>query len=272
MKKLFFISIMILAFVGVLQAENLNVKIIYIEGGVTITKANGAQSPAAVGVTVTTGDRIITGDKSVCDLEFDDKSYSRLGENSDLKLSSAELKEKKTIFGAIKKDKNIKIDLVKGAMLSKMKKLGKSENFSIKTPVAVVGVRGTNFQTTSTPGGTNVSVYQGAVAVTNITSNITTMVPAGQSFGISADGAKAEAQSVSTAEVSAAQEVSGEEIDPGTFSGSVETVGSAAASEISAKVDVQVKTDVVGILYNSTTLNQITDAVASKSTVIINFK
>lgn len=267
MKKLLFIFIMVLAAASILQADNLNVKIIHIEGNATITKANGTQTPAQIGSTVTTGDKIATGGKSICDLEFDDKTYTRIGENSELKITEAELKEKKTLFGNVKKDKKVKIELAKGAILSKMKKLGKSEDFSVKTPVAVVGVRGTNFQTTSTPAGTNVSVYQGAVAVTNITSNITTMVPAGQSFGISADGGKAEAQSISTSEISAAAEVSGEEIDPADFSGSVETVEAIADA---ADVDLDTALDAVDVLNNS--LDQINEAVISKSTVIINFK
>ncbi len=264
MKKIIFIIICILSLSVLLNAESINVKIINIEGGVTIQKANGNKISAAKGSIVSTGDIITTAQRSICDLEFSDNTYSRIGELSELKISEAESKEKHTLFG-IKKDKKIKLDLAKGAFLSKMKKLGNKEVFEVKTPVAVVGVRGTNFQATSTPAGTNVSVYQGAVAVTNLTSNITSMVPAGQSFSISNEGGKSQAGSISSAEVSAAREISGEDIDAANFSGSVEA---AAAEAKTSNIDnTKISEQVINVINN---LNEIVKE--TKTTVIINFK
>ncbi|HPN32624.1 MAG TPA: FecR family protein [bacterium] len=251
MKKIILLfAVLVLMIALPAASDNLNVKIIDIEGSVTIMKANGAELQAQTGQILGVGDRVITGSRSICDLEFAPKTYSRLGEMSDMTISQANLEAKKRLFGSSNK-KQINLNLSKGNLLSKIGKLGASENFSVKTPTAVVGVRGTIFNTASSPAGTNVSVFQGSVVVTNLMSNISSVVPAGQSLSVSSSPSSSgagEQTSIPAAEVKAIAEIA----------------GAPAAPQISAQI---VKT--TEQLINQPTI--ITKPV-SKNSVIINFK
>ncbi|MBF0198991.1 MAG: FecR domain-containing protein, partial [Planctomycetes bacterium] len=67
----------------------------------------------------------------------------------------------------IKKHKNINLQLLSGTIRCKVKTLGQKESFVIKTPSAVVGVRGTDFITSySMEDGLEVTVLEGKVEIT----------------------------------------------------------------------------------------------------------
>ena len=66
----------------------------------------------------------------------------------------------------VRSPKKINIQLISGIIRCKVHKLSKNESFRIKTPVAVVGVRGTDFVTSySRLGGLKVTVLEGEVEV-----------------------------------------------------------------------------------------------------------
>ncbi|HOK42012.1 MAG TPA: FecR family protein [bacterium] len=192
------ILLVISCFAIQILAEDMNAKIIYLEGEVKIIKA-GQEVKGELNLVVNTGDKIITGEKSVCDLEFAPFTYARVGENSELTIKEASGMTKKTVFGK-KEVKQINLNLDKGAVLSKLKKID-AGYFKITTPVAVVGVRGTIFNTIHSSAGTNVNVFQGNVMVTNLITGAIQAVSAGQSFNISVEGGKAKSEALAPQDV-----------------------------------------------------------------------
>lgn len=203
--------IFLLIFSSIIFAEDLNVKIIYVEGKVSVIK-NGDVTWAEVGQIVKSGDKILTSGKSVCDLEFAPFTYSRIGENSDIVLGESQLEPKRTLFGT-KMKKKIRLNLNKGNILSKLKKIRGGESFAVKTPVAVVGVRGTIFNAAHGTAGTNVSVFQGSVTVTNIATGAKVSVAAGQSLSVEAGSGKTESKSVSPAEMKQVEASTGASVE-----------------------------------------------------------
>ncbi|HON55667.1 MAG TPA: FecR family protein [bacterium] len=214
MKK---ILILIIIFIGILALqlnadEFIKVKIINLEGDVIIEQS-GLSKKAVVGDILKQGDKIKTGSKSICDLEFGDNTYTRIGELSNAEINEALLKDKRFLF-LKKQDKQINLKLNKGIALTRLKKMDTGEEYKISTPTAVAGVRGTIFTTNVTNVGTNINVFQGMVSVTNLTNNTVTNVSAGQSVSISSEvsSGKSEVSAISTTELSAVKEAVGSAI------------------------------------------------------------
>lgn len=84
----------------------------------------------------------------------------------------------------------VKLELFKGVNRNQVHPLKGEEAFLIRTPVAVVGVRGTDFQCTVAESGmTEVNVFEGLVAVNDIGGvGAEVSLPKGQSASISSDG------------------------------------------------------------------------------------
>jgi hypothetical protein len=84
----------------------------------------------------------------------------------------------------------VKIELFKGVNLNKVHKLKKDEVFMVRTPTAVVGVRGTEFQCAVADNGvTEVNVLEGLVAVQDVDAQFGEVsVSVGKSAKISSDG------------------------------------------------------------------------------------
>jgi len=262
MKRIFLITflMLILSALSVIAAD-LQMKVIYTEGVVTLIKPNGAKTTITTGAIVNPGDRILTASRSVCDIEFAPKTYTRIGENSDLKIDEAELNKKTGIFGASEK-KKINLNLANGQILSKVKKLGMNESFNVKTPVATVGVRGTVFSTAATPTSFNVSVFQGSVIVTNLSNNATAVVPAGQSLGMSASAKDLPAPApMSTVELKAGAEIAGVPV-AAELRGQLSTITSAPETP---------KINIVEQVVNTIVTPQIKPE-TNNATVIINFQ
>jgi hypothetical protein len=111
---------------------------------------------AEIGDIILQNDIITTGLQSSCDIKIGG-SIIRVKEKSNVKLS--ELYRK----GDIEKTT---VDLDVGKLLCKAKKLSKSENFLVKTPTAVAGVRGTKFTVeTDAQKTSRIKVFNGNVTV-----------------------------------------------------------------------------------------------------------
>jgi hypothetical protein len=111
---------------------------------------------AEIGDIILQNDIISTGIQSSCDIKIGG-SIIRVKEKSNVKLSALYRKddvEKTTV------------DLEVGKLLCKAKKLSKSENFLVKTPTAVAGVRGTKFTVEADAQKTSrIKVFNGNVTV-----------------------------------------------------------------------------------------------------------
>lgn len=104
-------------------------------------------------------DLVKTGDASSLDIAIDEDNNLHIGPKSSMKL----IKEKKS-----KDDQEIIIELMAGTLRSKLDDL-KGQTFRVRSPVAVVGVRGTDFvssyQPELGPKAFAVTVIEGRVEV-----------------------------------------------------------------------------------------------------------
>lgn len=116
-----------------------------LSGNVEAKIANGAWSPATVGMTLKQGDAIRTGDNSMALLMLDGPAESASVEvKKGSQLTIAELTGDK----AMGTEKTL-LDLALGEILIKAKKLhSEKSKFEVKTPTSIVGVRGTTFSVT----------------------------------------------------------------------------------------------------------------------------
>ncbi|HOK41104.1 MAG TPA: FecR domain-containing protein [bacterium] len=141
------------------------------------------------GMIVKQGSQIRTGKESIVDLKFDEKTFIRISENTITTLEKAiagEQVNKKLFFSKSQPMKKISLKMEKGNILSKVGKLSSQSEFTIKTPTAVCGVRGTLFNTSHTAQTTSVKVMNGIVAVSNISMpHIQTFVMPGQTTNVS---------------------------------------------------------------------------------------
>ena len=88
-------------------------------------------------------DRIRTGRNSRAELVFKNKVYLRASANSEMNVRS--------LFGDTK-EQNLDVNLIRGTLwTSVLKKLKKKSRVKIRTPVAVVAVKGTQFNTVFQP-------------------------------------------------------------------------------------------------------------------------
>jgi hypothetical protein len=111
---------------------------------------------AEIGDIILQNDIISTGIQSSCDIKIGG-SIIRVKEKSNVKLS--ELYRKDDV-------EKTTVDLDIGKLLCKAKKLSKSENFLVKTPTAVAGVRGTKFTVEADAQKTSrIKVFNGNVTV-----------------------------------------------------------------------------------------------------------
>jgi hypothetical protein len=109
-----------------------------------------------IGDQILQNDIIATGAQSTCDLKIGG-SIVRVKEKTSVKLS--ELFRKDNV-------EKTSLDLEVGKLLCKAKKLSKSENFLVKTPTAVAGVRGTKFTVEADIQKTSrIKVFNGNVTV-----------------------------------------------------------------------------------------------------------
>ena len=116
-------------------------------------------------------DTIRTGDKSLAEIKLADNTVITLSENTEVVLQemTTEKLKKKSMFGKEGQNLNkIKLNMTNGQIMSKLQKNDKTKNsFSLNTPVAVCGVRGTQFVTSHSGENTNVDVIEGEVDVYN---------------------------------------------------------------------------------------------------------
>lgn len=136
------------------QAEVARVKMLRGEASM---KNNGKKTPLVVDQAVIAGSVVETGDKSFVRLIFTDKSQMNIGPNSEMEIKQ---------FGG---DDAGVIDLVKGKIRSQVSKdylqqkdKDKSKLF-IKTPNAVMGVRGTDFLISTNGVTTSTVLFEGEI-------------------------------------------------------------------------------------------------------------
>lgn len=163
------------------------IQVVTVEGPVTVSGVDGSASkPLATGLTVQDGQRIVTGPGGRAVLLFDNGSIFTVEEKTTFDIQQftiAPFDIQKVDYTKIKKEpskSNTKVKVGKGTVLADVRKLNRSSNMDIATPVGVAGIRGTRVKTTVTQNAdgsfsVNFAVPEGSVAVSG---------PGGQSFTV----------------------------------------------------------------------------------------
>ena len=140
-------------------STKVSAKILSLDGDVQVVRSGGEKPFAAfVNMRLTEGDQVITGTKGWAEIQMDDEVVITLAENTRIYLS-----ELRGSGGA----QQSSIGLQAGGVGSSVnKKLEENSRFEIKTPTAVMGVRGTEFFTQYFSGNVDVRVVDGFVEVT----------------------------------------------------------------------------------------------------------
>jgi hypothetical protein len=130
--------------------------VLFVSGNVETQSAAG-RTTVKVGDAIAAGQTLATGARSECELRLGGQTTVRIEERTEFTLSEAVLDSGRNQVG---------IGLAAGRIRCKVARLTGNERFRVRTPTAVVGVRGTEFGVTvSAAGGTVLSVQRGAVAI-----------------------------------------------------------------------------------------------------------
>lgn len=143
----------------VLFNADVSAKISYLSGTVTIQRA-GTTYSGVLGTALAVNDVVSTGDKSACEIQFENYSLVRLAQNSSLRIERKE-KTSKGVFH--------RIFASLGQVVTKVTKLGKNDQYEVRTDVAQAYIRGTTFQTTIEQSGeSQFKVYEGKLRVKSL--------------------------------------------------------------------------------------------------------
>jgi len=124
-------------------------------GDVKLITSAGEQV-AKVGDVIKEGTTIVTkGDKSQAEIFFGDNAVKVLGNTS--------VEVKKLLTNLTKESSDSEFFVNNGAVFSRVKKLGKNDSYSVKSPTATAGVRGTEFLVEEQNGKASVACIDGKV-------------------------------------------------------------------------------------------------------------
>lgn len=152
---------------AVASASYVGGEVMFVSGAASRTLANGSSAPVAKGLTLLEGDRIVT--------QTDSHVYVRLRDGGLLVVRPAsELKVDRWRFDpGHPQQSQIKYTLENGAARHVSGEAAKAarDKFRFNTPVAAIGVRGTDFTVTADPLRTRVAVQTGGVIVNSLGNN-----------------------------------------------------------------------------------------------------
>jgi hypothetical protein len=129
-------------------------------GEATRVNAAGAVEPLRLGAQLSTGDRIITGKDAIAILVFSDQGRVSLRADSELVI-------RRYNVDASGADTRLELDLVRGAMrqISGDAARLQPERYRLNTPVAAIGVRGTDFLAKISGNAMETFVHEGMIVV-----------------------------------------------------------------------------------------------------------
>ncbi|PJZ52623.1 lipoprotein LipL45 [Leptospira adleri] len=132
--------------------------VVFSVGEAKILHTDLTEEKATLGASLKTGDKVTTKEKSKVDIQFADGSAIRISENSVIDFDALSINSKG--------NSDTRLALVSGKVFAKVNKASKDDQFSVVTPTAIAGVRGTSFIVErSKSDKATVKVLDGAVAV-----------------------------------------------------------------------------------------------------------
>lgn len=137
-----------------------SIRVVELEGSVTITRENVGSMDASVNMNLISGDHVSTSADSYVVLRLDDDKYVMLGESGSIQVDADGRAE----------SGRTTIHLETGSVLNEIRNpLGENAAYEIVTPSATMSVRGTVFETrangSGSQGNIEVLVYEGKVTV-----------------------------------------------------------------------------------------------------------
>ena len=129
-------------------------------GDVKRISAQGTATPLTLGTGIAEGDRIITGDNAVAILVFNDEGRISLRANSELLVKHY----KQDPAGA---DTLLEFELLRGAVrqISGQAARKQPERYRLNTPIATIGVRGTDFLAKTSVNALETYIQEGKIVV-----------------------------------------------------------------------------------------------------------
>lgn len=133
----------------------------FVSGSVTRQGAQGETALLKIGDPVYVGDRIHTLQQGYVHVRMVDQAFVSLRPNSQLLISAYEYSDQQP------QSSRIRFDMVEGRSRVVSGKGGQAakQNYRFNTPIAAIGLRGTDYTVQVNPDSTRVSVAQGAVLV-----------------------------------------------------------------------------------------------------------
>ena len=144
-------------------------------------QVQGRAGALAVGSSVFANERIKTGDAAAAQLMFADKTVLNMGPKAELLLD-------KYVYNPNRGTGQVVVNAVQGSMRF-VTGAQNPTNYSIKTPVATLGIRGTIVDLQISPLETFIGVLEGSLTVRMMDGSLMT-VNAGQYVVIAANGTK----------------------------------------------------------------------------------
>lgn len=137
-------------------------KVVFVSGPAQLVGPNGQQRSVAVGAEIRQGEQVVTGPDAYVHLRMVDNGFVAVRPQSRLVI---ELYEYQATNPSASR---IKLQLDSGNTRTVSGKGGEAakQNYRFNTPMAAIGLRGTDYTVVSSPDATRVSVSRGAVAVT----------------------------------------------------------------------------------------------------------
>ncbi len=129
-------------------------KVQFLKGDVSIQR-NEEIKPLNVNDSLLMSDIIITGANSTIDIIIKNRGIVRLGDNTKIQIQTLT-------------SENIEINQDSGTIITHLKKLKQSENYTIITPTSIAAVRGTSFITkVMKDNSTNYALIEGKIEIKN---------------------------------------------------------------------------------------------------------
>lgn len=119
------------------QDTSLSAVVVFSVGDSRISHSDGTEERAQLGASVKTGDTIVTGDKGKVDLQFNNGSSIRISPATTLDFAKIAYNSNGST--------DTQISLASGKVFANVNKAKKDDSFSVVTPTAIAGVRGTSF-------------------------------------------------------------------------------------------------------------------------------
>lgn len=142
-----------------LQDEPSEARVIALSGSIAASSQEGKQLLLGLGAKITEGMQIDTGNNSFLTLELPDQSRVSLPSNSRIRIA-------KLRMARYTKSPRTEILLLNGKVESRVAPLEQNKGrFEVRTPMAVAGVRGTQFRVGITSNGMATEVLSGKVEV-----------------------------------------------------------------------------------------------------------